>query len=162
MVHHAGVKVAAVMLVLLASCSTGGPGTPDVGISPQEYRVTFHTASGKVEVRVTDYAATDEQRERGLMGRGELGKDDGMLFVYASPSETTFWMKDTLIPLSAAFWDRDGTVHTILDMEPCLVSPCETYAAREPYVYVLEMNVGWFEENGIEVGDRADVQPIYF
>lgn len=129
---------------------------------PQEFRITFHTSTGEVEAWISEYAATDEEREQGLMGREHLPGSSGMLFVYDAPAQGTFWMKDTLIPLSAAFWGQDGIIHTIREMEPCLASPCATYEAREPYVYVLEMNSGWFEENGIEIGDHADVQPIYY
>ena len=92
------------------------------------------------------------------MGRTELGADEGMLFAFPEPSTGAFWMKDTLIPLSIAFWGEDGRIHTILEMTPCEADPCETYPAADPYTYALEMNAGWFAEHGVEVGDLVDVE----
>ena len=81
-----------------------------------------------------------------------------MLFVYDAPTDATFHMKDTLIPLDVAFWDADGTINSIVSMEPCPEEPCPTYAAAGPFVCALEMRAGWFERNGVEVGDRADAE----
>jgi uncharacterized membrane protein (UPF0127 family) len=66
-------------------------------------------------------------------------------------------MKDTLIPLSIAFWGDDGTVLAILEMDPCTANPCPTYAPGMAYMYALEMNAGWFHEHRVEIGDRVDL-----
>ena len=57
-----------------------------------------------------------------------------MAFVWDEPTQGAFWMKDTLIPLSVAFWDEDGRIVGIVDMEPCATEPCPTYASPAPYV----------------------------
>jgi len=66
-------------------------------------------------------------------------------------------MKDTLIPLSVAFWDEDGWIVGIQDMEPCTEDPCPTYGSPEPYVGALEVNEGFFAEHGVTTGDRIEL-----
>ena len=100
-----------------------------------------------------DIAIDDASRERGLMGVTDLGRDDGMAFVWTSPTDATFWMKDTLIPLSIAFVGQDGRVITIREMTPCTADPCETYVADAPYTTALEANANWFEDHHVEAGD---------
>lgn len=83
-----------------------------------------------------------------------------MLFLFADeggPVTTRFWMKDTLIPLSIAFWDANGRIVAIRDMVPCTADPCATYGAPAPYVAALEVNRGFFQAHGVTVGDRVDV-----
>jgi uncharacterized membrane protein (UPF0127 family) len=99
-------------------------------------------------------ASDDASRQHGLMGVTNLGKNDGMAFTWTSPTDTTFWMKDTLIPLSIAVVGSDGGVVTIKEMTPCTADPCETYAADSKYTTALEANANWFEQENVEVGDR--------
>lgn len=98
-------------------------------------------------------ASDDASRERGLMGVTDLGPDDGMAFTWDTPQDATFWMKDTLIPLSIAFVGQDGTVITVKEMTPCAADPCQTYAADGPYTTALEANANWFEDHHVGVGD---------
>jgi uncharacterized membrane protein (UPF0127 family) len=91
------------------------------------------------------------------MERTSLAADTGMVFLWETPSTTTFWMKDTRIPLSIAFWGQDGTIVTIREMTPCTADPCPTYAADGPFVGAAEVAKGWFEAHGIETGDKATV-----
>jgi uncharacterized protein len=102
-------------------------------------------------------ADTAEKRRQGLMGVKDLAGNDGMVFVFDGEQEGSFWMKDTLIPLSIAFWGEDGHLLDILEMEPCTADPCPTYTARAPYTHALEMNAHWFEDRGIEIGDRVEL-----
>jgi len=74
-----------------------------------------------------------------------------MLFVYAEPEILTFWMKNTRMPLSIAFVDNAGRIVSIQKMNPFPITTI--YAAPVPALYALEVNQGWFEENGIGVGD---------
>lgn len=91
------------------------------------------------------------------MGRSTLTPDAGMVFVFDEKTDEPFWMKDTLIPLSIAFWGDDGRVTDILDMQPCDADPCPTYTPRTPYTRALEMNLGWFDRQGIRIGDPVDL-----
>jgi uncharacterized membrane protein (UPF0127 family) len=104
-----------------------------------------------------EVAATPEQREIGLMFRTSMPAGDGMLFVFERPSKQCFWMRNTLIPLSVAFLDDDGSVVNIEDMKPrTLDSHCST----QPVRFVLEMNEGWFAKRGIRAGSRVRGGPF--
>jgi uncharacterized protein len=107
-----------------------------------------------VEVEVAQSAA---QRARGLMGRRSLPPDAGMAFVFFEKHRGGFWMKDTRIPLSIAFFGRDGRIVRILDMDPCREEPCELYDPGVPYWGALEVNQGAFERWGAEEGDVIDL-----
>jgi uncharacterized protein len=112
---------------------------------------------GSDEVLYVDVADTAQEQQKGLMGVERLPLDEGMAFVFERPVDFTFWMKDTLIPLSIAFVDDSGRVIGVHDMEPCEADPCPTYRADEPYVLAIEANLGWFEEADVEVGDHAEL-----
>lgn len=106
-------------------------------------------------------ARTEAEREQGLMYVQNLPPNSGMLFVYTSPSTEGYWMFHTLIPLSIAWIDRDGTILDIKDM-PTLPDPNDMQAAAQtvyspavvPYWYALEVNEGWFLQHGVAVGQQ--------
>jgi len=83
-----------------------------------------------------EVAKTPEERSRGLMGRKFLGKDEGMLFIFETEDYHGFWMKDTLLPLSIAFIDRDGRIVSITDMQPLTL---DSHLPPKPILYALEM-----------------------
>ena len=109
-----------------------------------------------VELTV-ELARTAGERSRGLVFREELAEDGGMLFVYVEDTEAGFWMRDTLIPLSIAFIAADGTILDIQDMEP---RSEDTHRPLEAYRYALEVNQGWFQRNGFDVGDRVEIPDL--
>jgi uncharacterized membrane protein (UPF0127 family) len=133
------------MLLALAAC--GGNGA-DEGA-----RAIIATSTGEVVVHV-EVADTEAERRHGLMGRRMLGADAGMAFVFQEPDRGAFWMKDTLIPLSIAFYDEDGRILRILDMEPCPRDPCRLYDPGVAYRGALEVNRGAFRRWGVSEGDR--------
>ena len=96
------------------------------------------------------------ERARGLMDRTVLGEDRGMLFVFRREQPLSFWMKDTLIPLSIAYIDSKGRITDILDMKPFDDEPPH-YVSSEPVQYALEVNQGFFDEHGAKVGDHAEL-----
>jgi len=98
----------------------------------------------------------DEQEEhtRGLMFRKRLAENRGMLFVYEKDSKLTFWMKDTVLPLSIAFIASDGVIREIRDMEPLSLN---SVRSSRNVRYALEVNQGWFRDRGINVGDRVQL-----
>lgn len=105
----------------------------------------------------TQVAATPEQRQTGLMWRKEMPQHEGMLFVFEQPSQQCFWMKNTLLPLTAAFVDNDGTVVNLADMKPQTTDP---HCSAKPVRYVLEMNKGWFAKKGIKAGYKLGGEPF--
>lgn len=98
----------------------------------------------------TELAVTPEERSTGLMHREHLPEDAAMLFVYSAVGERCFWMQNTLIPLTLAFLDGDGTVLQLVDMEPL---SREVHCSDRPVQFALEVNQGWFAERGLGVGD---------
>lgn len=98
-----------------------------------------------------ELAKTPAQKAQGLMGRKELPDGHGMLFVYERSQKLSFWMKNTPLPLSIAFFDKDQTLIQILDMEP------EDETRRTsfmPALYALEVPQGWFQKEEIKVGAK--------
>lgn len=145
-----------VALILYAACS-GDEGTPPAPAAPPaEAAVVIRTAGGPIELDV-ELADTTEERATGLMGRESIGPHDGMAFTFGAPTDGSFWMKNTLIPLSIAFWDEEGRIVGILDMEPCTDDPCPTYGPGVPYVGALEVEQGAFDEHGVVVGDLLEL-----
>ena len=144
------------VMLLAASCSsvTRYPGDP-------RPTVLFRTDGGSVTTGPLRTAATEEARTQGLMGVTSLPPDEGMLFLFDGPSTDTFGMQDMAIPLSIAFWDQNGRVVDVLEMEPCHQDPCTQFSSTTPYVAALEMNRDWFASHGIRIGDRAEIRPTY-
>jgi len=139
--------------------SSGGEGstvmeTASRASSPEPGAVRIGASGGgsvEVEVEVADDL---DEMQKGLMGRTALAEDAGMLFVYPEERELSFWMKDTLIPLSIAFMDAEGRIVDIQGMKALDDRPPH-YTSAEPARYALEVNEGFFDERGVEVGDRA-------
>jgi uncharacterized membrane protein (UPF0127 family) len=119
-------------------------------------RATATLATGKrtVTIRV-EVASTDPQRAEGLMNRRVLARNAGMVFLFAKPTRTQFWMKDTLIPLSIAFYDGRGRILRILDMAPCRADPCRVYDAGLAFRGALEVNQGAFRRWGVRRGSTV-------
>ena len=96
-------------------------------------------------------ASTPEQRQIGLMHRKTMPANDGMLFVFEREGMQCFWMKNTLLPLTAAFIASDGSIINLADMQPhSEANHCSTRPAR----YVLEMHQGWFARQRIAPGTK--------
>lgn len=104
-----------------------------------------------------ELAVSLEERSRGLQFRKSLGEDRGMLFIFPQRSQHTFWMKDTLIPLSLAFINENGLITQIEEMHP---GSFDRYTSRDRVKYALEMNSGWFKRNNVRVGDRVTAPSI--
>lgn len=102
-------------------------------------------------------AITPEQQATGLMYRREMPQAEGMLFVFQQPSRQCFWMKNTLLPLTAAFVTDDGTITNLADMKP---RSTESHCSVKPVRYVLEMNQGWFAKRGITAGFKLGGKPF--
>ena len=109
------------------------------------------------EARVqAEYARSPAERERGLMERTELASDHGMLFRFDDLRRHCLWMKNTRLPLSAAFMDEQGRIVDIIELQPLdLTIRC----SREPARYALEVNQGWFARHRVAIGDQAGGMP---
>ena len=135
-----GRRFALVVLLFLVACS--GSNTPTPGnCSPDPAIVRI--GSSQLTVRVAEDEAS---REQGLMGVTSLPAGEGMAFVFGGPTTGSFWMKDTLIPLSIAFVGADGRIVTLREMTPVRVRPMHDVRGDAPYVTAIEANAGWFAD----------------
>lgn len=100
-------------------------------------------------------ARTPMQRSIGLMWRQELPGNEGMLFEFEAPAVQCFWMKNTLLPLTAAFIEDDGTVVNLADMKPMTTTE---HCSKKPVRFVLEMAQGWFGKHSVGPGYRLQSQ----
>lgn len=161
----------------VAFIARGADNPPDPTLSPDSTiklqrtpfgnfgEVAFRVESGPsapaaraAAVRCALLAATEQQQERGLMGRTDIGGYDGMIFQFAADTTVAFYMKDTPLPLSIAWFDRDGGFVSTTDMPPCIDRPtCPTYSATRPYRYALEVPQGALPRLGIGPGSTLVV-----
>lgn len=105
-----------------------------------------------------ELAYTNEQRQKGLMYRDELGENSGMLFVFEKEQKLSFWMKNTKIPLSIAYIDKSGKILEIYDMKPYSLESVPS--KRSSIMYALEVNRGYFNRNDITVGSYIDLSSV--
>ena len=97
-----------------------------------------------------EIASTLHQIQTGMMFRTNMAEMEGMLFVFPQPQQVAFYMKNTLIPLSCAYIDREGTILETFEMQPLneTANPSKSHEVQ----YVLEMKQGWFDRHGIKPG----------
>jgi uncharacterized membrane protein (UPF0127 family) len=145
-------RLASLLLLVAVACGSA----EEVSDLDASAALSIRTDDGTVSLDV-QVADTPEERQTGLMGRESLSPYDGMAFVWEEPVVGTFWMKDTVIPLSIAFWDDDGRIVSILDMDPCTEDPCPTYGPDEPFIGAVEVDRGTFERHGVGLGDRVQL-----
>jgi uncharacterized protein len=135
--------VTAVLACALA-CSAAQAQTPQSQLPRTQIGAGMHVIDAQV-------AQTPEQRSIGLMWRKDMATHEGMLFVFEQPAVQCFWMKNTLLPLTAAFVADDGRIVNLADMQPLNES---SHCSKEPVRFVLEMHQGWFAKRGLKAGDK--------
>ena len=117
-------------------------------------RVKLSAGMHQIDAQV---AQSPQERATGLMFRREMPQHEGMLFVFEQPATQCFWMKNTLIPLSAAFIDDEGRIVNVEDMKP---QTTDGHCSRAPVRFVLEMNQGWFAKRGLKSGTKLAGAPF--
>jgi uncharacterized membrane protein (UPF0127 family) len=156
---------ALLLVVSLLACggddndSQAGTVVGDVA-TPQGFETVAATATapdGTVCEVCLWLADTSPTRARGLMGVTDLGGADGMLFRYEAPHTGTFWMKDTLLPLSIAFYDAGGAFLDSFAMQPCESEPCLHHPTPSDFVYAIEVPEGGLEPLGLIPGSTLSV-----
>ena len=111
----------------------------------------------KDETMTVEIAVSDADQERGLMGRGSMPADHGMIFVFQEAQNQRFWMHDTCIPLDMIFID-DATIVGL--EENCRTMDDSVYEVGCPSNYVVEANQGYAREHGIKAGQRVSFEGI--
>nr|WP_027015574.1 DUF192 domain-containing protein [Comamonas composti] len=117
-------------------------------------RVELTAGMHRIEAQL---AATPAQREIGLMFRQQMPQHEGMLFAFEQPGVQCFWMRNTLLPLTAAFVADDGVIVNLADMQPMTEN---SHCSAKPVRFVLEMNQGWFAKRHIQAGDKLLGKPF--
>ncbi|RZI78270.1 MAG: DUF192 domain-containing protein [Variovorax sp.] len=141
--------IALVFLCLMGSSSSWAQ-DPQMNLP----RAQIGAGMYKIDAQV---AASPREREIGLMFRKEMPQQEGMLFVFDQPATQCFWMKNTILPLTAAFVADDGRIVNLVDMQP---QTTDSHCSQEPVRYVLEMNQGWFARKNIKKGLKLTGTPF--
>lgn len=116
------------------------------------------TTEGGSKVKIhAELAKSEEQKATGLMFRKTLADGEGMLFVWQNDIILSFWMKNTIIPLSIAYIDREGVIREIYDMEPGRLKPVQSSRSLR---YALEVPKGWFSRAGLAIGGKIDLTEV--
>lgn len=146
----------AAVLVLVTAAVAASAQQPQPLPQPQMQlpRVKILAGMHQIDAQV---AQTPEQHQTGLMFRREMPQHEGMLFVFEQATQQCFWMKNTLLPLTAAFVADDGTIVNLADMQP---QTADSHCSVKPVRFVLEMNLGWFSKKNIKAGYRLSGKPF--
>ena len=131
-------------LALLASAPASAQDGPQLDLPRTSLAAGMHL----IQVQV---AASPQARTIGLMHRQDMPANEGMLFVFEQPATQCFWMKNTLLPLTAAFVADDGRIVNLADMQP---QSLDSHCSAQPVRYVLEMHQGWFAKRGKKAASR--------
>ena len=139
------ILLSSISMIFLSSCS---------GLEKFEKReLTLEGKAGKVSI-MAEIARTEAQRNQGLMHRKDINDKEGMIFIFERDQILSFWMKNTLVPLSIAYISADGRILEIYDMEPGNLNPVKSSRSAR---YALEVKQGWFGRMGIGIGDRLEL-----
>jgi uncharacterized membrane protein (UPF0127 family) len=141
------------LLLIGAGCGAKEPAV----VAPKAVSDFFAIKVGDRTVRM-QLAVLMPEMQRGLMGRKDLGADEGMIFVYRSPQRMGFWMHDTPTPLDIGFFTPDGT---LAEIYPLLPFDERSVASRSDRLqFALEMNQNWYRDNGVRPGVKLDLAAL--
>ncbi|HTZ20074.1 MAG TPA: DUF192 domain-containing protein [Opitutaceae bacterium] len=147
----AGLMLVVGVALVLAGCNKDGADQP---VAPKTVADYFPIKVGERTVRM-QLAVLSAEQQQGLMFRRDLGPDDGMLFPYRTPQVMSFWMRNTPTPLDIGFFDADGVLQEVYQMYPHDETSVRSRSDR--LKYALEMNQGWYRDNGVRPGAKLDV-----
>jgi hypothetical protein len=150
------IKTPALPWLLAAALSLGCANGSAWAQQQAQHLPTVALSAGMHNI-VAEVARTDQQRQIGLMFRKQMATHEGMLFVFEEPATQCFWMRNTLIPLAAAFVDDSGTIVNVEEMAP---QTDASHCSKKPVRFVLEMNQGWFAKRGLKPGFKLSGAPF--
>ena len=143
-------KYLASLIVAASTCVAVAQGVPQTTLP----RTTLTVGMYQLD---TQLALTQEQQMTGLMFRKNMPQQEAMLFVFPAASKQCFWMKNTILPLTAAFVADDGTIVNLEDMKP---QTTNSHCSEKPVRFVLEVNQGWFGKRGFKAGSKLSGPPF--
>ncbi len=154
-----GVKLYCVIALLATALVAGGckpaaltratPAAPPLPTQAQPRLQTIKLWVGPAEM-ISELALTPREQQTGMMFRTNMAENEGMLFPFAQPERASFWMMNTVLPLSAAYISPAGEILEIHDLKPNDTN--EVVAATYNILYVLETPQGWFTRNHVSTG----------
>jgi uncharacterized membrane protein (UPF0127 family) len=139
------------------------PAPTTTGVQPSGFErvaATATAADGTVCELCLWLADDGDLRQRGLMFVTDLAGADGMLFRYPGATTGSFWMKNTVMPLSIAFFDADGRYLDAFDMDPCVADPCPSYPTAPDFVDAIEVPQGMLASLAIGPGSTLVVSDL--
>ena len=117
-----------------------------------EEKISIESLFSKIEV-----VSNSQERKLGLMYRENLPYDNAMFFIWEYKKRQCMWMRNTYIPLNVAYLDSSGKILEIYDMVPL---SDESVCSKKRVRYALEVNLNWFEDNNILVGNVLDISNL--
>ena len=148
------------LLFFFSSC--GEKGRRETAGNAQFMDETIEVVFKGGRVVVAEVVDTEEEKRKGLMFRKKLDPSGGMVFIYGEDGFYPFWMKNTLIPLDILWLKEEGggevrVVYLHKNARPCREEPCRNYFPMMAARYVLEVNAGFIDHEGIKAGDKARI-----
>lgn len=116
-------------------------------------QVTIATGGGRELTFQVEVADTPAKRELGLQYRRDLPPDRGMIFLFPTESEHSFWMKNTPLPLDMIFISKDLKIVGIVEQAVPFSTDSRSVPAASQFV--LEINGGLSKRHGIKAGDSV-------
>ena len=142
------------LLPLFVTACAEPPPSPPEPLPPETW---FSLSLGDTPLQV-QLAVTPQERSRGLMFREELGDTEGMLFVFSRGERRSFYMRNTSIPLQIGYFRENGELAEIRRLIPHDLTPVPS--TRSDIQFALEVNPGWFRENGVRIGDSLPLEKV--
>ena len=151
------VFVLSAILLMGGACGRESDSTAGAQAALKSVANFFEIRVGNKPVRM-QLAVSEAEMQRGLMDRRDLGRDDGMLFVYARAQRMSFWMRNTPTPLDIGFFDSAGKLVEIYQLHPFDETGVSSTSGE--LLLALEMNQGWYRENGVRPGAQIDLKAV--
>jgi uncharacterized membrane protein (UPF0127 family) len=151
--RHEGISTMRMLIIVLAVLVAASGAAAQTNAKFGRGTLTITQGTTKVTLQVE--IARDDARAQGLMHRTSMPENSGMIFVFESDAKWGFWMKNTLIPLSIGFIDKNWRLLEVLDMQVAADpanGPFKIYEPSVAYRYALEVNQGFFDRKGIKPG----------
>ncbi len=126
--------------------------------SPPESFQTFFEITLAENIIEVQLALSDDERQKGLMHRKEIGENQGMLFVFPNKQQMGFWMRNTNIPLDIGYFDSKGVLKEIYPMYPHDEKSIKSIS--DQIQFALEMNRGWFSNKGVRIGSAIEINQL--
>jgi uncharacterized membrane protein (UPF0127 family) len=151
-------RIVATTLILALALLAGGckeDSTPPAEALGADAWFAFKIGEVAVKLQVV---VRPMELQQGLMHRGVLGDDEGMLFVYPEPSGRSFWMRNVTIPLDIGFFDAKGVLREVQAMNPLDENPVASVSST--IQFAVEMNQGWYRRHGLKPGAQLDMAAL--